>query len=288
MHKSRTVYLNHDYLPIEQATVSVMDRGFLFGDSVYDVIPVYHFKPFALNEHLARLQRSIAAIGIRFRQQEPDWLTIVQKLVSLNQNLGPNQKVYIQVTRGSEPQRQHTYSDIIEPTVFIQTTALPTPDPMTISNGVHAITSEDTRWKHNHIKANALLANVLLSQEAKERHASEAILIRDGYVVEGASSNVFTVKDDVIYTPPLSDYLLGGITRDFVIRTARENNFRLLEKPITLPQLVNSDEIWITSSTRDIYAITRLNNRKIGNGKPGKVWQSMMSLFQQHKPAPAS
>ncbi|HYE34861.1 D-amino acid aminotransferase [Methylocaldum sp.] len=269
------VYLNGDYLPVGEAKVSVLDRGFLFGDGVYEVVPVYGGRPFRLDEHLRRLDGSLH--GIRMANPLPDdrWAEIFNRLI----NGEHDQYIYLQVTRGAAPKRDHAIPADVKPTVFVMCSAIA---PIPIS-GVCAVTVDDIRWRWCHIKAITLLANVLLRQEAVDRNAAEAILVRDGWVTEGAASNVFAVIDGVLTTPPKGNDLLPGITRDLVLELAQENGVPAVERRISLDDLKRAPEIWLTSSTREILPVIELDGVAVGQGEPGPLWPRMQAIYQAYK-----
>lgn len=275
-----TVYLNGEFLPLAQARVSVLDRGFLFGDGVYEVIPVYggHFLRLAL--HLQRLEDSLRAIRLENPLLLSQWRELLQYLTAHNE--GQDQSVYLQVTRGAAA-RDHAFPQQVEPTVFVMSNPL-RPLPAEFRwDGMTAVTREDNRWQCCHIKAITLLANILLRQEAIEAGAQEAILVRDDRVTEGAASNVFMVSDGVLVTPPKGPNLLPGITRDLVLELAAREGIPCQEAPILACDLILSDEIWLTSSTREVMPVTHLNGVKVGNGKPGALWRQVDGLYQAYK-----
>ncbi len=270
------VYLNGDYLPLSQAKISVLDRGFLFGDGVYEVIPVYGGKPFRLAEHLQRLGDSLAGIRMEPPLDADQWEAIFSRLILPAED----QTIYLQVTRGAAPNRDHAFPKVkIAPTIFAMCAPL-TPIPAV---GVRAITVADIRWKWCHIKATTLLPNVLLRQQAVDEGCAEAILIRDGYAIEGAASNLFVVLDGLLLTPPKGTEILPGITRDLVVELAKSNNIPLEERKITEQELNRAEEVWVTNSPREILPIIELDGRKVGSGEPGPHWQRMNALYQQRK-----
>lgn len=275
------VYLNGEFLPKEQARVSVLDRGFLLGDGVYEVIPVYGGRLFRLEQHLDRLDQSLAGIRLANPHTHREWRDILTQL--MERHGGGDQSVYLQVTRGMAPKRDHTFPANTLPTVFAMSAPL-TPNPPEIAEkGVAAITLEDIRWKYCHIKAVTLLANVLLRQQAVDSGATEAILIRDGEVTEGAASNVFIVRNGVLITPPKGPFLLPGITRDLILELAAANAIPHREAPVPEAELFSADEIWVTSSTREILPVTKLNQVIIGGGRPGSMWARMTAIYQDYK-----
>lgn len=277
-----TVYLNGKFLPKKQAFVSVMDRGFLFGDGVYEVLPVYNRKIFQLQQHLDRLWKSLAAIKLAIDMSYEQWQKILTELLEYNDTLGENQSIYLQVTRGYAPERNHAFPKQILPTIFVFSQPLKTLPYEELKKGKEVITREDTRWQLCNIKATSLLANVLLTQEALENNCAETILIRDDYAIEGSTSNLFIVKEGVIITPPMSFCILGGITRELVLDLAKKNKIPHQEKEITRNELFQADEVWITSSTREIYPIIKVDDSQIGKGKPGLIWEKMINHYHEY------
>ena len=277
---SSTVYLNGEYLPLDQACVPVLDRGFIFGDGVYEVIPVYGGKAFRLQHHLQRLKNSMQAVRLTNPHTDEEWSTIINDVVTRNN--GGDQSIYLQITRGVA-RRDHRFPGDATPTVFVMSNLFEAVPKEQLENGVKAITLDDIRWQYCSIKSIALLPNILLRQQAVEQGAAEAILLRNGEVTEGAASNVFIVKDGVIVTPPKTDCLLPGITRDLVVEQANEHGLALKETIIKQTDLNTADEIWLTSSTKEILPVTQLNDQPVGNGTPGKVWQQMYALYQGYK-----
>ncbi|HHI93428.1 MAG TPA: D-amino acid aminotransferase [Gammaproteobacteria bacterium] len=275
-----TVYLNNKFLPADQACVPVLDRGFIFGDGVYEVIPVYGRKLFRLDEHLQRLQNSLTAVRIPNPLSNADWDTILNELI--RQNDGDEQSLYLQVTRGSA-QRDHAMPDDPVPTIFAMSNPLHPVSQQIREHGVAAITLDDIRWQRCHIKAISLLPNILLRQEALDQNAAEAILVRDGFATEGAASNLFIVSNDVLVTPPTGPFLLPGITRDLILELAETNDIAHHEKNISRDELRTADEIWLTSSTKEILPVTRLDDAPVANGQPGPLFQRMLTLYQCYK-----
>ncbi|KPJ93709.1 MAG: cytochrome C [Gammaproteobacteria bacterium SG8_11] len=275
-----TVYLNGDFLPEEDACVSVLDRGFIFGDGVYEVIPAYGRRPFRLQGHLERLQNSLDGVRINNPHSADEWQYLIQKIIEANE--GEDQSVYLQITRGIA-KRDHAFPSDAKPTVLIMSNPLSGANAELQKSGVAAITTEDIRWIYCHIKAICLLPNVLLRQKAIDAQSAEAILIRDGLATEGAASNLFIVHDGIIRTPPKGPLLLPGITRDLVIELAAENHIPYEEANILEADLTRAEEIWLTSSTKEILAVTQLDGQPVGTGKPGPMWERMYGLYQQYK-----
>lgn len=276
---SNNVYLNGKFLPIEDAKISVMDRGFLFGDSIYEVIPAYNGRLFRLAHHLERLQNGLQAIGMDSPLGQDEWSSILNQLVQ--QNPKQDQSIYLQVTRGAAEKRDHALPESIQPTVFAMAT--PIKDEPNENSGIAAITLDDVRWRLCNIKATTLLANVLLKQQAKEAKATEAILIRDGEAMEGAASNLFIVSDGELITPPKSNFLLPGITRDLILELAAKNGISYTERAIQEQELDSADEIWLTSSTKEIMPVITLNDKPVADAKPGEMYKRMSAIYAEYK-----
>ena len=275
------VYLNGEFLPVEEARVSVTDRGFLFGDGVYEVIPVYGGHLFQLQHHLQRLHNSLRGIGMVNPHTDDEWQQILTRLTS---QLGDSdQALYLQVTRGCTDVRDHAWPQDIEPTIYARTKILKSPTIDEKRRGIHAITLDDPRWQHCSIKAITLLANVMARHEAADAGAQEAILIRDGLASEGAASNLFIVKDKLLITPPKSDSLLPGITREIVLELAKQHGIPYAEARISANDLQSADEIWMSSSTKEILPVLKLDGQAVGNGAAGKVWEQMTLLYESCK-----
>lgn len=274
------VFLNGKYLPLAEAKVSVLDRGFIFADGVYEVIPAYGGRLFRLAAHLQRLQDSLDAIRLNNPYRPDEWQSILNRLVAFNAH--QDQSVYLQLTRGVAP-RDHGFPLDITPTVFAMASPLKPVDAQLLETGIEAVSLPDSRWQHCNIKGIALLANILLRQQAMDENAMEAILVRAGLVTEGAASNVFIVERGVIKTPSKGPHLLAGITRDLIVELAHANHMPCEETDIDAQQLAGADEVWLSSSSREILPVTRLNHRPIGDGRPGPVWQKMYTMFQDYK-----
>jgi D-alanine transaminase len=282
MNKATTdVYLNGEYLPLAEAKISVMDRGFLFGDGVYEVIPAYAGLLFRLEQHMARLDRSLDAILMQNPLSHGEWQAVLNRL--LPTDTGSDFSVYLQITRGEAQKRDHSFPPDLKPTVFAMAFPTPQPDADLIARGATAITLPDIRWHLCHIKAITLLGNVLLRQQAVTVGASEAILVRDGYAYEGAATNLFSVKDGVITTPADSSLLLPGVTRDLVVELAQAHDIPLRLAPIAENELADADEIWLTSSTKEVLPVTHLDKKPVGEGVPGPLWLRIRDLFRDYK-----
>jgi D-alanine transaminase len=277
MMENKTVYLNGQYLPLNEAKISVLDRGFLFGDGVYEVIPSYAGRLFHLQEHLERLENSLAAIRLTNPYTREQWLEILSPL--LDENL--DQNIYLQITRGVAPKRDHAFPEDTPATIFAMSSAIV---PFAgLNDGIKAVSMDDTRWKFCNVKAITLLGNILHRQAALDQGCAEALLVKDGYVVEGAASNVFAVIGGVLCTPPKSNDILPGITRDVILDIARKNDIPCREDKIPFTALQTASEIWVTSSTREIIPIVKLDSKQVSDGKPGPVWRAMNLLFQDYK-----
>ncbi len=276
-------YLNGSFLPLAEVRISPLDRGFLFADGVYEVIPAYQGKLFHLAAHLKRLQYSLDGIRLRNPHSEAEWNVLLDGLVQ--QNGGGDQAVYLQVTRGADTGREHAFPRNVPPTVFAMASVLNALPVSLAENGARAVTLDDFRWHRCDIKCVALLGNVLLRQMAVDQGCDEAVLLRNGCATEGTASSLFIVHEDVIITPPKSHDLLPSITRDIILELAVQHRIAHREAPIPLTLLHAAQEIWFASSTREVYAVTELDGHRIGDGRPGPCWRRMFTLFQQHKTA---
>jgi len=270
-------YLNGEYLPLTEAKVSVLDRGFMFGDGVYELIPIFGGRAFRLAQHLARLERSLAAIGIPQPLQPEAWAALIARLVAVEAT--PSQSIYIQITRGVAP-RNHLPPTGLTPTVFALATPL---TPVAPETTVTAVLREDFRWARCDIKSISLLANVLLRQEAAAAGTYEALLVRDGLITEGAASNVFVVTDGRIRTPPLSKHLLPGVTRDLIVELLAATSDAVLEVDITRADLLSADEIWLTSSGRELAAVSHVDGVPVGHVCPGPVYRRVAGRYAAFK-----
>ena len=277
-----TIYLNGAYLPIEEAKISVLDRGFIFGDGVYEVIPAYSGRAFRLGEHLRRLQHSLDGIRLANPHSEAEWVRIVETLISRNE--GEDQYLYLHVTRGAA-KRDHAFPNPpVAPTVFAMSSPLPTPAPALLQSGIRCITMPDNRWLRCDIKAISLLPNVLLRQSAIEAGCTESLLIRDdSFLTEGAASNIFVVKDGVLLAPPKDHLMLPGITYDVILEMAEANTISYEVRRIAKAEVFSADELLLTSSTREVLAITELDGQPVGNGQPGPMFALLHQLYQDFK-----
>lgn len=277
----KDVYLNGKYLPIEQATISVLDRGFLFGDGVYEVIPVFGPNLLRVDEHLQRLDRSLSRISLVNPLSESEWKERFDQL--LERNPGNDRAIYLQISRGAYQKRDLKIHPGVEPTVFMMTLDVEPIDIEVLKQGIETVTIEDFRWNACDIKSTSLVANVMLRQQAAQYGVVDAILIKQGNVTEGTASNIFIVKKGVLITPPISRSLLPGITRDLVLELASDNGFETEVREIEAIELRQADEIWLTSSTREIAPVVSLNDKPVGDGKAGPLWHTMINIYQEYK-----
>jgi len=274
------VFLNGRLLPLEQASVSVLDRGFIFGDGVYELVPVYSRVAFRLDEHLERLERSLAAVAIRNPYSRAQWRSHVHALVDAQPC--EDQGVYFQVTRGVA-KRDHAFPKDAEPTVFMMANPLVNPPRAQVEAGAAGVSAQDFRWLRCDIKSISLIGNVLLRQRSAEAGAAETILFRDGKLTEASASNVFIVKRGVIAAPPKSSLILPGITYDVVVELARANAMALELREIAEAEVRAADEIWVTSSSKEVLAIVSLDGKPVGDARPGPVFARMYRLYQEFK-----
>ena len=274
------VFLNGRFLPPEQAMVPVLDRGFIFGDGVYELVPVYSRVPFRLEEHLTRLERSLAATRIRNPYARQEWRDIITQLVA--RQSFEDQGVYFQVTRGVA-KREHAFPQDSAPTVFIMSNPLVNPPPEVIERGSEAVSAQDNRWLRCDIKSISLIGNCLLRQLSADAGAVETILFRDGRLTEASASNVFVVRGGVIQAPPKSNLILAGITYDVVVELAQGAKLPVEIRDVTEAETRAADEIWVTSSSKEVLAIVKLDGRPVGDGRPGPVFRRMHQLYQEFK-----
>lgn len=278
------VYLNGQYMPISESQISTQDRGFLFGDGVYEVIPVYQRKLFRFDAHIERLKNSLQATSITNPFSDNEWLEIMQTLVQKHD--WEDQFLYLQVTRGVQMQRDHLPADCLTPTVYAYTNPLKSIADTIVENGIKVVTLEDIRWLRCDIKAITLLPNVMMKLAAKSQGADDAILVtREGSISEGTASNAFIVKNGHLITPPTSHEILPGITRMVLESIANQYNIPMIEKALTLADLETADEIWLSSSTKEALPVTELDGKAVGTGKPGTLWLKMRDYYQAHKQA---
>lgn len=274
-------YLNGEFAALDQLKISVLDRGFLFGDGVYEMIPVYNRFIFRLDEHLLRLEKNLSAIGIPNPYARAQWRALIVSL--MQQQPFADQSLYLQVSRGPAYPRNHAFPALVTPTVFMFADVLEPPPNLLVEQGVSAITASDVRWLRCNIKAISLLVNVLAKQQAADAGVAETIMLRDGLMIEGAASNIFIVKAGIIYAPAPSDLMLTGITYDLLIELAHQRGLPLQLGEVSEVMLRQADEVWLTSSSKEILAIVELDGRPVGNGQVGPIYKKMAGFYQEFK-----
>ena len=277
-----TVYLNGQFLPLEDAKVSVLDRGFIYGDGVYELVPVYGRRPYRLRQHLARLQRSLDGIRLANPHTDAEWEAIIAGLIG--RMTFADQGVYLQVTRGAA-KRDHAFPAGVAPTVFMMSNPLVLPPREQVERGVAVVTAVDERWLHCDLKTISLLGNVLARQLAVDAGATETVLFRNGYLTEASASNVLLVRGGVIVAPPKDNQILPGITYDVAFELAREGGLPIEVRPVPKDEALAADEMWLSSSTKEVLAVTSLDGRPFAGGTPGPVFRKVHALFQASKAA---
>jgi len=279
------IYLNGEFMPLSEAKVSVMDRGFLFGDGVYEVIPVYSKRPFRPAEHLKRLQTSLDGIRLANPHSEAEWMTLIDRIVADADS--PDHQVYLQVTRGVDEKRNHAFPKLIRPTVFMMSEPLLPPPPELCRQGITAVSATDNRWLRCDLKSISLLANCLLRQLAVEAGCAETLLFRDGFLSEGAASNIFVVKNSVLLAPAKTHLMLPGITYDVILELARAHGLPYEVRDVMESEVRSACELWMTSSTKEVLPIVSLDGRPVGvgvnAGQPGPVFAQMFAWYQEFK-----
>ena len=273
-------YLNGEFLPLDQAKISVLDRGFIFGDAIYEVIPVYRRKPLRLAAHIARLQRSLDEIRIASPHSDGEWAGLIGDLV--NDSEHDDQAVYLQVSRGVA-KREFGLLQGVEPTVFMLSSPFVSPPQQQIDNGVAAVSLVDFRWLRCDIKSTSLLGANMLRQFANDAGGAECVLFRDGYLTEGSSSNIFVVRNGVLVTPPKSRLTLPGITYELLLELALANGVPTQVRDVSESEVKAADELMLSASLRELLAITQLDGKPVGDGKPGVVFRRLYELFQAYK-----
>jgi D-alanine transaminase len=277
---TETVYLNGEFMPLDQARVPVLDRGFIFGDGVYEVIPVYSRRPFRLPQHLQRLGRSLDAIRLANPLTDGEWTRLIGDIIA--RNAGDDQSVYLQVTRGVA-KRDHAFPKEAKPTVFVMSGPLVTPPRELVENGVPCITGTDFRWLKCDVKSVSLLGNCLLRQSATDAGAAEIVLFRSGHLTEASASNVFVVRRGTLLSPPKTHLILPGITYDVVLELAAATGIPIELREIPEAEVRSADELWLTSSTREVQAIVALDGKPVGAGRPGPLFRKVYQAFQEFK-----
>jgi D-alanine transaminase len=275
------VYLNGAFMPLSDAKISVLDRGFIFGDGVYEVVPVFHRQPFRLDLHLARLERSLKGVGIQNPRSRDDWEILFYAMIDRTEF--DNQAIYLQITRGVAP-RDHTFPTAVVPTIFMMSNPLKTPSREEVENGVACVTAEDNRWHRCDMKTISLLGNVLLHQIAVDANAMETVLFRDGYLTEASASNVLVVKNGNVLSPPRDNLILPGVSLNVTLEYAQACGFSVTERRISQEEVLNADELWLTSSGKEVLPITKLDSKPVGDGKVGDVFKKVWAYYQSQKP----
>ncbi|MGQ5525367.1 D-amino acid aminotransferase [Chitinimonas sp. PSY-7] len=275
------LYLNGQFVRIEDAKISALDRGCLFGDGVYEVIPVYSRQPFRLAEHIRRLEASLAAIGLSNPHHAEEWMALIAQVISLQDY--EDQSIYLHVTRGATGERDFPFPANTTPTVLINPTPLVVPSAEVKATGVRAISHADFRWLRCDIKSLNLLPAVLLRQAAKQAGCAECVMFRNGMLTEGAASNIFVVKNGIIATPPKDHLILPGITYDVVIELAQQHQLPLEARRISEAEVRSADELWMTSSTKEVLGIIELDGKPVGNGCVGPLARQMDSYYYEFK-----
>ena len=274
------VYLNGALLPIEEAKIPVLDRGFIYGDGVYELIPVYDRRPFRLPQHLARLQRSLDGIRLANPHTPAEWSGIIAQVIA--RQPFDDQGVYFQVTRGVA-KRDHTFPQGVPPTVFMMSNPLATPSSEQVERGVAVVTAEDNRWRRCDLKTISLVGNVLMRQLAADAGAIETVMFRDGFLTEASASNVLIVTGSTIVAPPKDNLILPGITYDATEEFAREAGLPFALRPVPKAEALAADEMWLSSSTKEVLAVTTLDGHAFAGGAPGPHFRAMHATFQRKK-----
>ena len=281
-------YLNGEYLPVSEAKVSALDRGFIFGDGIYDVAPVYGGRLFRFDEHMARLDRGLAKIRIPNPHTREQWLERCRKLVAtlLAQKGTPDQVVYIQVTRGPAP-RDHVMPESIVPTVFMMTNPMKPPTAEQRHHGVACVTARDFRWERGDIKSTSLLGNVLARQIQADHGATETLRFRDGWLTEAAASNVWIVHEGALLGPPKSEHVLEGIRVELLRELCEETGIAYNLRPISEADVLAADEVMLSSATKEVLPVTKIDGQPVGHGalrgKPGPVYARLYEAYQAAK-----
>jgi D-alanine transaminase len=276
-------YLDGVYLPLSEARISPLDRGFLFGDGAYEVIPVYARQPFRLAGHLARLANTLAALRLPDPHTVDAWTEIVARTIAGNP--WADQSIYLQVTRGADGVRRHAFPAESRPTVFLMSEPLPAPTPAQLDAGIAAVSADDDRWLRCNLKTTALLANCLLRQRAVEAGCAETVLFRDGFLTEGAASNIFVVRGGVLLAPPKSHLILPGITYDLVLDLAVRHGMPFEVRPVSVDETRGAEELWLTSSTKEVLPIVMLDGQPVGEGRPGPMARTMLGWYRDCRDA---
>ncbi|MBY4677701.1 aminotransferase class IV [Marinobacterium arenosum] len=280
-------YLNGSYVPLAEARISPLDRGFLFGDGIYEVVPYYGAKPVGFVPHMNRMIDGLAALEINCNKTVDQWRELMDELVAKNADVGENLGVYVHVSRGADTKRFHAYPENVEPTIFAFAFAIKNPEPAdrTKVTQFSVSSTEDLRWKRCNIKSTALLGNVMHYQQGHAAGNNEILLYNgNGELTEGSSCNAFIVKDGVVITPIQDNQILPGITRRIIIDSLKaDGSIQVEERTVTMDEVRNADEIWITSSSKEIAPVTKLDGQPVGNGEVGEVWEAAFKIYSASK-----
>ncbi|EAT12402.1 D-amino acid aminotransferase [Bermanella marisrubri] len=279
------VFLNNEFMPMEEAKISPMDRGFLFGDGIYEVIPSYDGKLVGFGPHIDRMNQGLEMIGIQFNWSHEQWQSICQQLIEKNGN--GNLGLYLHVSRGADEKRFHAYPDNVEPTVYAFAFDIPAaniPDKSKVK-GYRVATTQDLRWQRCNIKSTALLGNVMHFQHGHGQGYNETILFNaENNLTEGSACNAYIVKDGVVITPPLDHQLLPGITRHMLLDILRKHSdIKIEERNVSMEEVMSADEVWLTSSSKEIAPVIEIDGKPVGNGEIGDTWLAAQTLYTQHK-----
>ena len=277
---TQTVYLNGQFVPLAEAKISVLDRGFIYGDGVYEVVPVYGRRPFRMPQHLKRLQYSLDGIRLPNPHPAAEWEALIADLIE--RQPFADQAVYLQITRGVA-QRDHAFPQGVTPTVFMMSNPLATPTREQVDRGVAVVTAQDNRWLRCDLKTTSLLGNVLMRQHAVDHDAVETVMFRDGHLTEASASNVLIVRDGVVVAPPKDNLILPGITYDATLEIARTAGVPAEVRAVTHAESMGADEMWLSSSTKEVLAVTVVDGRPFGGGKPGPIFRRVFEAFQKAK-----
>ena len=281
LNSDQIVYLNGEFVALADARISVLDRGFIYGDGVYEVIPIYARTPFRMPHHLKRLQYSLDGIRLANPHTEAQWDALIRELAAKQPY--DSQALYLQVTRGVA-KRDHAFPQGVPPTVFMMSNPLPLPSREQVEKGVAVVTADDNRWQRCDLKTTSLLGNVLMRQLAVDGNAVETVMFRDGLLTEASASNVLIVKGGTVIAPPKDNLILPGITYDATLEFARDAGVPLDVRKVTRAEALAADEMWLSSSTKEVLAITRIDGQPFGGGMPGAVFRKVWQAFQAGKP----
>jgi D-alanine transaminase len=278
--ESQTVYLNGEFMPLADAKIPVLDRGFIYGDGVYEVVPVYGRQPFRMPQHLRRLQHSLDGIRLANPHHPEAWGALIAELAA--RQPFADQAVYLQVTRGVA-KRDHAFPAGVSPTVFMMSNPLALPSREQVERGVAVITAQDNRWLRCDLKTTSLIGNVLMRQLAVDHHAVETVMFRDGHLTEASASNVLIVREGVVVAPPKDNLMLPGITYDATLEIAGDIGARVEVRAVTQAEALGADELWLASSSKEVLAVTTVDGKPFGGGSPGPVFRRVWGAFQDRK-----